>query len=388
MLRVSAAVSSGGRLANALDQIAEQACLIASAQAAAILELTGEERFRIVGSYGLSDEYRRTLHAWPTQLAPGQGPSGLAVAEGKPVMSNDFSNDKRFRQWAEIPLRQAWEAVVAFPLIVNNRTLGTLVLYRTDPQPWDEDELRLLEFVAEHAGIAVRTAQLIDEQQRQVGALERMVRSLREQAHEHSNRLHALAGLLALGEPEEALAFVQELTEAHVGDVAGLDVAWPHSVVTSLLRVEMLLARHRSIELSVELPSVLPRAGLTDAQAVTILGNLLDNAFDAVAEAPDDRRRVVVGIAHDGRSIIIRVRDWGVGIARDVDPFEPGLSTKDGHSGVGLALVRSAVVAAHGDVYCEHHRQGTSFVVSVPLVEAADVPDHDGIPRAAAGDRR
>ena len=41
------------------------------------------------------------------------------------------------------------------------------------------------------------------------------MRGLREQTHEHANQLHAVRGLLALGAPEEALRFVEDLETAH-----------------------------------------------------------------------------------------------------------------------------------------------------------------------------
>jgi len=371
MFAVASAIASGSRQGSALDQIAAQARSLAGADAASILELTGQERFRIVGSDQLSDEYRRTLHDWPAQLAPGRGPSGIAVAEGRPVIASDFRDDPRFKDWSSMPLRTGWRAVAALPLIVENTILGTIVLYRTKPQTWTEDEIELLAFVAQHAAVAVRTAQLIAEQRRQVLALERLVRGLQAQAHEHANRLHALAGLLVLDDPEAALAFIQELTSAHLSDRVTIGGARASSAIGALLRVEVLLARHRSIDLRVDLPEDLPQTPLTDAQAVTIVGNLLDNALEAVAEMPRHRRRVDLTISQSGQKMVLRVQDRGPGVPAEMDLFERGRSGKDGHAGLGLTLTKEAVVAAYGDIRIDRLADGTAVEVSIPLLERA-----------------
>jgi sensor histidine kinase regulating citrate/malate metabolism len=126
----------------------------------------------------------------------------------------------------------------------------------------------------------VRTAQPLDQRAKQVAALRRLVRALREQTHEHANRLHAISGLLALDEVDEARELVQSLEDS---------------------RVE---ARRRD------------RA-----------------AGPARRPAADVRRRRAHG--HRGRRPRAGHRPGGV--------FDRGRSTKDGHDGFGLAVVREAV---------------------------------------------
>ncbi|MGH3369695.1 MAG: sensor histidine kinase, partial [Nocardioidaceae bacterium] len=88
---------------------------------------------------------------------------------------------------------------------------------------------------------------------------------------------------------------------------------------------------------------------------VTVLGNLVDNAMDAVAES--EVRRVVVSLVQEGARVRIRVEDSGPGLA---DPlveraFERGWSTKpsDGHDGRGLGLALVAQVVRRHDGHVE-----------------------------------
>jgi sensor histidine kinase regulating citrate/malate metabolism len=183
------------------------------------------------------------------------------------------------------------------------------------PGPWPSASCALLGFFGEHAASAIRTAQLIERQTRQVGALARLVRGLREQTHEHANHLHAIRGLLALGAPEDALRFVEtsrppttsptDRSPARSSTRSSPGCCWPSGVRAA--------ARDRAqVDDASRLET--PARRLTDADAVTIIGNLLENAFDAVAELePDAPARAAARSSSDGGAPI-RVADRGRGL--------------------------------------------------------------------------
>jgi sensor histidine kinase regulating citrate/malate metabolism len=106
-----------------------------------------------------------------------------------------------------------------------------------------------------------------------------------------------------------------------------------------------------------------------DVAAVTIVGNLLDNAIDAAAtmDAPG-RRRAVLRIYQDACGVTVAIRDFGAGVAPgDVDDvLTLGFSRKPGHGGIGLALLRDRVAAVGGAVSIEHHADGVTFVIRLP----------------------
>jgi signal transduction histidine kinase len=366
MLAVSRLVARGGPLPELLDGVAAQAAAVVGARASSILLLdAGRGTFALAGSHGLSARYAGLLDRAPA-LSPGHGPSGLAVQRGGPVAIRDTEADAGFAPWRHAARGEGYRAMVSVPLDADGEIVGTLNVYRPHPGPWPERELALLGFFSEHAASAIRTAQVIEGQARQVGALSQLVRALREQMHEHANRLHAIGGLLALGAPEEALEFVEALeTEHHVayGSVSG---AVEQHVVAGLLLAEMASAQRRGIVLELDDESSVTRlpARLTEADAVTILGNLLENAYDAVAPLEPRRRRVRLRIAETGRGLHIRVADRGPGLPEHV--LERGFSTKLGHAGVGLALVGDAVAAAGGTLEVASDAQGTTFTVLIP----------------------
>jgi two-component system CitB family sensor kinase len=115
--------------------------------------------------------------------------------------------------------------------------------------------------------------------------------------------------------------------------------------------------------------------GLADPRdLVTIVGNLIDNAIDAVQGAPAPRW-VLIGGQVVGERAVLRVADSGPGLdpATAERAFTRGWSTKESPDGrprgLGLALVGRAVPRAGGTVGVERGDPGAVFVVSLPVRE-------------------
>lgn len=79
------------------------------------------------------------------------------------------------------------------------------------------------------------------------------------------------------------------------------------------------------------------RAGFDVSALVVILGNLLDNAMDALNTAGIEDRRLFAEIRDDGGPLRILVRDNGPGIADVEKIFEKGYTTKAESRGYGFS---------------------------------------------------
>lgn len=171
--------------------------------------------------------------------------------------------------------------------------------------------------------------------------------SLRAQTHEAANRLHTVVTLVEMGRPEQAVAFATEelaLSQQLTDDVLG---AVGEPVVAALLLGKAAQARELGVDLQVL--GRLPATGVAGRDLVTVLGNLIDNAFDAVAERPERRVRVEL---YDAAGPRIAVADSGPGWSEDeaVRALARGWSTKAEGRGVGLALVEQIARRAGGAV--------------------------------------
>lgn len=204
--------------------------------------------------------------------------------------------------------------------------------------------------------------------------------ALRSQTHEFSNRLHTIVSLIELGRGDEALRFAAD--ELDLGQrladrvVASID----EPTLAALLLGKAAQARERSIELRVDVEPDLGTIDVEPGDLVTILGNLVDNAFDAVAPTldadvldpagrPARPPRVEVTVARIEGGVQLDVEDDGPGLGDVELAFRRGFSTKPaapGGRGIGLALVRQAVGRVGGRLDVDTGPDGTTFSVLLP----------------------
>jgi two-component system CitB family sensor kinase len=104
---------------------------------------------------------------------------------------------------------------------------------------------------------------------------------------------------------------------------------------------------------------------------VTLVGNLLDNAMEAVESS--QRAEVTVTVRAQRRSCLVRVADTGPGLRPEdvADAFSRGWTTKGGGikagagRGIGLSLVQEVVDRYAGTITVEADDNGTVFLVQL-----------------------
>ncbi|MGO4536746.1 ATP-binding protein [Leifsonia sp. 2MCAF36] len=205
---------------------------------------------------------------------------------------------------------------------------------------------------------------------RQLDGERSFAESIRAQQHEYSNRMHALSGLLELGRPDEALQYLNEIrgTTADLDHTLRTHIGAP--LIIGLLLGKAAEANERGIELVIAPDTDLGEAPDRVQALTTIVGNLVDNAFDALAGASAPRR-TTVSIVESPQSITVRVSDNGPGVQSAELPriFANGYTTKQGspvrHSGLGLSLVHSTVAKLGGTVTVSEG-PGATFTVVLP----------------------
>ena len=124
---------------------------------------------------------------------------------------------------------------------------------------------------------------------------------------------------------------------------------------------------NRSVELDADLDADDPHANVDGNQIRQCLINLVRNAADAVSASGGGS--VVVRTRGERNRVEISVEDDGVGITGEQLPrlFEPFFSTKQGGTGLGLALTQQIVQDHGGEIRVESRvGRGTTFTLSVP----------------------
>ncbi len=207
-----------------------------------------------------------------------------------------------------------------------------------------------------------------------------LTESLRAQQHEFANRMHGVAGLLELGRHHEALLYLTEIrgTAAEFDNTLRTHIAAPQ--IVGLLLGKAAEASERAILLEISPETWLSESPDKVQVLTTIIGNLVDNALDALTGVVPPRR-VVVEIVEDVHGISVVVTDSGPGIPPELIPtiFLDGYSTKGRPGtrlrGLGLALVHRTVTRLHGsvDVTAGPDGTGTRFSVFIPT-RGSDTP--------------
>lgn len=205
--------------------------------------------------------------------------------------------------------------------------------------------------------------------------LDTLTEALRAQAHEFSNRLHAIAGLVELGRTEDAVKLITETSGLHQELSEALLERVGDPVLGALLLAKAAVATERGVELRVSDDTMLTDHDITGDDLITVLGNLIDNAIEAAADAPGSPRFVDVSVGFDGDDLVMRVHDSGRGVPPELveEVFDEGFTTKrrpgGARRGIGLALAQQ-IARRHGGRISVGNEGGAVFVARFPARSA------------------
>jgi two-component system CitB family sensor kinase len=297
----------------------------------------------------------------------------LALVNDEAMRLLALVDDPTGRDAAEVLDPEVVEALVSDPDPVTDRVVlageRLLVANRTTARVGDRDVGRVL---------TLRDRTELFDALRALQGQRSITDALRAQAHEFSNHLHVLSGLIELDRPDDAVRFIERLG-AGSSLLGGESMSQVEdAAVAALLVAKGAAARERGVSLRLDDASEVGD-GVGD-DVITVLGNLIDNAVDAAG--PGGTVEVHAFSGEHGE-ITLRVADDGPGVPpeRRDDIFLAGSSSKtataDHHGqGIGLALVSRVVQRRRGSVsVSDRPGGGAVFSVFLPAVPAqAAVP--------------
>jgi two-component system CitB family sensor kinase/two-component system sensor histidine kinase DcuS len=195
---------------------------------------------------------------------------------------------------------------------------------------------------------------------------------LRVQTHEYSNKLHTIAGLIQIEAHQEALELVVNESTGYEEIIRFLNRAVPHPVIAAIVLGKYNRARELKVELHMDRHGTMVDVPgwIRQEYVVTILGNLLDNAFDAVRHQPRNNRKVELSFTDLGNDLVFEVSDSGPGVSpeQSEEIFRRGVSSKGRERrGLGLFLARKRLREMGGQVMVlESELGGALFTVTIP----------------------
>lgn len=208
-------------------------------------------------------------------------------------------------------------------------------------------------------------------------------------AHEIKNPLHAMVINLELvkrrasaGEAGPLVDRIQvveaELHRVHflVESLLRLVRPWPDRPSADVAAVfedimPVLEARARIRKIGLEHRPGAGTVAIAPGNLTLVLLNLVDNAMEASGE----NDRLATACRSEDRQVRITIRDTGAGLPDHLREqlFDPGVTTRPGHAGLGLAISRRLVRAAGGQLTLEPTvgESGTRATILLPRADVA-----------------
>lgn len=205
---------------------------------------------------------------------------------------------------------------------------------------------------------------------KELSRIKQYTNALRAQTHEFTNKLYTILGLLQLDQKQEAVEFIRKESDIQQEWISFLLEKVPDPLISAILLGKLNQANELRVTLSIDPESSLVHqvSGKKREVLLTVLGNVIENAIEAVKGQPD--RRIKLFFTDLGEDLIFEIEDSGPGVSKEdeIHIFEQGFSTKEGsHRGIGLALSKRIIADVGGTIFLEDAELGGAcFIITIP----------------------
>ena len=397
---VGRAVSSTLDLETVLTTIVSRANQLSGTDAGAIYEYDEEaQEFYLRATQNLEREFVDLLRETP--IRKGEGVTGQMADTREPTQIPDILQEGAYQSRLRDPLiRLGYRALLAVPLLREDRIIGGLVVNRKIPGEFSPEVVELLRTFATQSALALQNARLfqeIEEKSRQLEVANRHKSEfLAHMSHELRTPLNAIIGfsealvermfgelnakqdeylkdIFASGRHLLSLINdILDLSKIEAGkmelELARFDL--PAAIENALILVKGRAANH-SIALGLEVDHRLREFVADERKLKQVLVNLLSNAVKFTPEGG----RVEVRAASANRGVEISVSDTGIGIAAEdheliFEEFRQvgsDYARKREGTGLGLSLTKRLVELHGGRIWVKSEvGKGSTFSFTLP----------------------
>jgi signal transduction histidine kinase/ActR/RegA family two-component response regulator len=325
---------------------------------------------------------------------------GRALRHGHRIIIEDVEFDLECEKFRPIARAAGYRAVVVTPLIGAGGTrLGVVSTYFSAVHRPTARELRRLDLYLRQASDFIQRCQMEDALRRAQEALleadHRKDEFLALLAHELRNPLapirYALASAKSAARTPAQRAHAEEVIDRQIANMSRLlddlldvsrvsmgklELKRQPTELTAVLDAAVEAARPiletKGHTLAIDLPMEPVWLMADPMRLAQVFSNLVINS----AKYTDAGGRIEISASVAGERVTVRIRDNGIGIARETLPrlFAPffqgdGISARaEGGLGIGLSLARGLVTLHGGSIeaFSEGMNQGSEFLVQLP----------------------
>ena len=396
--QVSQAVSSSLDLQKVLATIVAHAVELSGTESGAIYEFDEtSEQFQLRATHRMSEELTRAIREGRMNL--GETALGRAGEKRQAVQVPDIREEPAY-PLREIIERDGFRALLAVPLLREDRLIGGLVVRRKAVGQFDKETVDLLQNFATQSALAIQNARLFREIEKKGQELaiasKHKSEFLANMSHELRTPLNAILGYTELildkiyGNVPEQIQEVLERVEQNgrhllslINDVLDLSKIEAGQLTLSLNEYSMKevvqtvvtavesLAAEKNLELKVKVsPEV--DYGKGDEQRISqVLMNLVGNAIKFTEEG-----EVEVEATASKDTFVVSVSDTGPGLSEsdqqrifeEFHQVDASSTRKKGGTGLGLSIAKRIVEMHGGRIWVESTLgKGSTFSFTLPV---------------------
>jgi signal transduction histidine kinase/ActR/RegA family two-component response regulator len=141
-----------------LDTVAQCALRLCRSQGVQVYLVTGEQ-FELAASAGIAEEFQSYVNEHPLRVDRATL-SGRVALDRTIQQVVDVLNDPEYGR-RDVQALGGYRTVIAVPLVLDHEVVGTISLWRTQVEPFDERAIAMLTTFAAQAAAAVRNVHLV-----------------------------------------------------------------------------------------------------------------------------------------------------------------------------------------------------------------------------------
>ncbi|CAH2212118.1 ATP-binding protein [Tepidibacter aestuarii] len=207
----------------------------------------------------------------------------------------------------------------------------------------------------------------------EITGVTQIIQALRANTHEFMNKLHVILGLVKLNEIDELRIYIKDIVKEQEQIRFFLTKNIKNPTISAIILGKLNRAKELNVDMELCENCYLEKyyKNIQNENLLTIIGNLLDNAMEAIVRKGEDGE-VYFRIEDVDDFIEIEVHDNGIGIEdENIERiFRRGFTTKEGEGGIGLFLVKKSINQLNGELLIDSkYKEGTSILVRIPKEE-------------------
>jgi len=400
---LSAISGSAFELRPVLETTIEHATKLCEAQQGFIYRKDGDV-YRLAVAYGITPEFQAFTDENPINPMGRGTVTGRVVQDRRTVHVPDVLQDPEYT-YQEAQRLGNFRAILGVPMIRDDMVIGVMLLWRTEPKPFAEQQIKLVTTFADQAVIAIDNARLFNEIQEKSRQLEVASRHksefLANMSHELRTPLNAIIGfsevlltdmfgpvnqkqreyledVLASGKHLHTL--INDILDLSKIEAGRMDLEVSSFSLASALQNAVTLVRERATRHGIAVSlDIAPDVGTIEADERKVKQVMVNLMSNAVKFTPDGGRVDVVA-RRESEEVEVAVRDNGIGIdpadrERIFEEFQQARRdperSREG-TGLGLTLSKRFVELHGGRIWVESAPgAGSTFTFRLPVRQAA-----------------